>query len=404
MRILIVTSQFPIADEPNRGRPLHQTIRELACLATVRVASPVAVYPRWARPLTYLSRPPRPAGVDPDIDAAHVGYPALPLASRPFNGWSCARALRAECQRFRPDLVLSYWMYPDAFGAMLVARRAGLPLVAGARGSDLRVRDPVSRMLTRPVVAAAERLLVVSEDLGRIAVGDYGADGRRVRVIGNGCNAHLFRLCERPAARADLRVPPSARLVLYVGRLVAAKGLHELLEAMAALSPSVHGLHLALLGEGPLEAALRRRIAALPGLQVTLAGAQPPETVARWMAAADVVTLPSHSEGHPNVLVEAMACGRPVVATRVGGIPEVVDRSSGILVPPHDPPALRRGLAQALARQWDEESISRRFSRDWRRVAEETLDACREALHSHAVRRAVPRLPPGRRDPGTEGR
>ena len=403
MRILIVTSQFPIAGEPNRGRPLHQTIRELACLATVRVASPVAVYPSWTRPRTYLSRPPRSDGIDHDIDAAHVGYPALPVASRPFNGWSCARALRAQCDRFRPDLVLSYWMYPDAFGAMLVARRAGIPLVAGARGSDLRVRDPVSRMLTRPVVAAAERLLVVSEDLGRIAVRDYGADARRVRAIGNGCDARLFRPCDRPAARAGLGVPPGARLVLYVGRLVAAKGLHELLEAMAALSPSVPGLHLALLGEGPLEAALRRRIAALPGLHVTLAGAQPPEAVARWMAAADVVTLPSHSEGHPNVLVEAMACGRPVVATRVGGIPEVVDPSSGILVPPHDPPALRRGLAQALARQWDEDSISRRYARDWRRVAEETLDACREALHSHAVRTAVPRLSPGRRKPGAEG-
>lgn len=403
MRILIVTSQFPIAGEPNRGRPLYQTIRELAPLATVRVASPVAVYPRWARPRTYLSRPPRAHDPDLGVDVQYVGYPALPVASRPFNGWSCARALREPCGRFRPDLVLSYWMYPDAFGAMLVARHAGIPMVAGARGSDLRVRDPVSRRLTRPVVAAAERLLVVSGDLGRVAVRDYGADAGRVRAIGNGCDARLFHACDRAAARAALGIPSDARVVLFVGRLVALKGLHELLEATTQLTSSIPRLHLVLVGEGPMEQALRRRLAALPGLQSTLAGPQPPERVAQWMAASDVVTLPSHSEGHPNVLVEAMACGRPVVATRVGGIPEVIDASTGILVPPRDPPALGRGLAQALAREWDEGTISRRFSRDWSRVAAETLDACREAMHSHAARHSHRPLQSKQRMSRTEG-
>lgn len=403
MRILVVTSQFPIVGEPNRGRPLYQTVRALAGLATVRVACPVAVYPRRAGPRSYLPRPPRADGTDSGLDVAYVGYPALPVVSRPLNGWSCGRALRASCTDFRPDVVLSYWMYPDAFGAMRVARRAGVPLVAGARGSDLRVRDPVTRLLTRPVVTAAERLLVVSEDLGRVAVRDYGADPLRVRTIGNGCDAGLFHASDRAAAREALRVQAGARLVLYVGRLVASKGLRELLEAAAALAARDTRLHLVLLGEGPMDAELRRRITASPGLQVTLAGAQPPAKVATWMAAADVVTLPSHSEGNPNVLVEAMACGRPVVATPVGGIPEIVDASTGILVPPHDPPALQRGLAQALARQWDEDAISRRFSRGWDQVAGETLTACHEAVDSHAAAHS-PRSLPAARNPRTEGR
>ena len=115
-------------------------------------------------------------------------------------------------------------------------------------------------------------------------------------------------------------------------------------------------------------------------MQVRLAGAQPPAEVARWMAASSLVTLPSYSEGHPNVLVEALACGRPVVATAVGGIPEVVDASSGVLVPVRDVPALASGLAQVLERDWDEAALARRFSRDWRQVAEDTLAACEEAL------------------------
>jgi glycosyltransferase involved in cell wall biosynthesis len=98
------------------------------------------------------------------------------------------------------------------------------------------------------------------------------------------------------------------------------------------------------------------------------------------MAAADLVTLPSYSEGHPNVLVEALACGRPVVATPVGGIPEVVDADCGVLVPVRDPAALAAGLADVLDRSWDESALARRFSRDWDAVAEDTLTACREAM------------------------
>jgi glycosyltransferase involved in cell wall biosynthesis len=117
------------------------------------------------------------------------------------------------------------------------------------------------------------------------------------------------------------------------------------------------------------------------GSRVRLAGPLAPEAVAQWMVASDVVTLPSYSEGHPNVLVEALACGRPVVATDVGGIPEVVDAASGVLVRPRDRDGLARGLDEALGRRWDEAALSGRFSRHWGRVAEETYAQCEEALH-----------------------
>lgn len=380
MRLLIVTSQFPIAGEPNRGRPVYQTIRELAQLATVQVVSPVATYPRWARPRSYLFRAADPAQSVPGCSVEYVDYPALPAISRPFNGRLCARTLDAPLSAFAPDVVLSYWLYPDAYGAMLAARKAGLPLVAGARGSDLRVRDAISRRLTRPVVHAAQRLLVVSEDLGRVATQDYGAQADRVRVIPNGCDASIFHPTNRNAARDALGLPRDAEVVAYVGRLVAEKGLLELLEACRTLSATRPGLHLVLVGEGPLQEELSTRIATDPSLPVRLAGAQPPNEVARWMAASSLVTLPSYSEGHPNVLVEALACGRPVVATAVGGIPEVVDASSGVLVPVRDVPALASGLAQVLERDWDEAALARKFSRDWRQVAEDTLAACEEAL------------------------
>jgi glycosyltransferase involved in cell wall biosynthesis len=388
MRLLIVTSQFPIAGEPNRGRPIHQTVRALSELAEVRVLSPIATYPRhalgqWAAPRSYLFRAPDPSHTVPGCDVRYLEYPALPLVSRPFNGWLCGRALHAPLREFAPEVVLSYWLYPDAFGAMRAARRAGLPLVVGARGSDLRVRDAVSRRLTRPVLHAAQRILVVSEDLGRVAARDYGADPARIRAIPNGCDATIFHPQDRAAARAALGLDADAEWVVYVGRLVPEKGLRELLDAAVALASQRPRLRIALVGEGPMHAELESRIAADPALRVKMPGAQGPHEVARWMAAADLVTLPSYSEGHPNVLVEALACGRPVLATPVGGIPEVVDEDCGLLVPARDPAALAEGLREALDRPWDEAALSRRFSRGWDAVAADTLRACEEALAAH---------------------
>jgi glycosyltransferase involved in cell wall biosynthesis len=389
MRILVVTSQFPIAGEPNRGRPILQTVRELARLADVRVISPVATYPRWARPRSYLFRTPLPQQVE-GCDTEYVGYPALPAVSRPFNGHLCGMAIAEAMGRFAPDVVLSYWLYPDAFGAMRAASRLGIPWVAGARGSDLRVRDAVSRLLTGRVVRRARRLLVVSEDLRRVAIERYGAAANRTITIPNGCNAAIFHPASRSDARRQLGIDEGARLVVYVGRLVPEKGLRELLEATAALSPEHPRVELALIGDGPLRGELDQSARRIAGVPVHLPGAMDASMVARWMAASDLVTLPSYSEGHPNVLVEALASGRPVVATHVGGIPEVVDTSCGVLVAPRDAPALSVALGQVLDRGWDPDALARRFSRDWSGVARETLQVCMDAFSEADGRIAVP--------------
>lgn len=385
MRIAVVTSQFPIAGEPTRGRPIAQTLRELAREAELRVFVPTAVYPRWARPRSYTYRPPAPDAASAGLDVEFASYPVVPLLSRPLNGALCARALARPVAAFRPDLVLAYWLYPDAYGAMRVALRHRLPFVAGARGSDLRVRDAVSRRLTRPVVRRADRLLVVSADLGRVAVEAYGAQAERVRVIPNGCDASVFRRGDRAQARLELGIEPAARIVLFVGRLVPEKGLRELVEACASLAAADPALVLAFVGGGPMQSELEGVAAASSG-RVRLVGALAPAQVARWMVASDLLALPSYSEGHPNVLVEALACGLPAVATPVGGIPEVVDAESAVLVPPRDAAALAAGIAAALARRWDPAALAQRFSRDWRSVASETLRACADAVSLNRAR------------------
>jgi glycosyltransferase involved in cell wall biosynthesis len=101
------------------------------------------------------------------------------------------------------------------------------------------------------------------------------------------------------------------------------------------------------------------------------------------MAAADITCLPSYTEGCPNAIVESLACGRAVVGTNVGGIPELVNASNGILVRPHDPADLAQGIAAALARQWDEAAIAAASQRSWGEVARETVEVCAAVVESY---------------------
>jgi glycosyltransferase involved in cell wall biosynthesis len=153
------------------------------------------------------------------------------------------------------------------------------------------------------------------------------------------------------------------------------KGLRELVEAATSLRQERPNLHVYLVGEGPdrpiVASAIQAHNAAgyihmLPGCAF--------DDVAVWMAAADLVTLPSYMEGCPNVILEALASGRPVVATNVGGIPEIMSDECGRLVTPRDPAALAQALASVLDTSWDASAISARRSRSWNAVAAELLE------------------------------
>ena len=182
----------------------------------------------------------------------------------------------------------------------------------------------------------------------------------------------------RPIDSVQLRqlgIDPAREVVVYLGRTDRKKGLRELVEAAAALHPVRPELHVYMVGEGPdvplIENHIRRYHAAdfihlMPRCSF--------DEVAVWMAAADLVTLPSYMEGCPNVVLEALACGRPVVATKVGGIPEILGENTGRLVPPRDPVALANALASVLDTGWDESAISAHGGRSWNDVAEELLE------------------------------
>jgi glycosyltransferase involved in cell wall biosynthesis len=310
-----------------------------------------------------------------------VEYPAIPLLSRGLNALVCARRLAPVVRASRPDLVLAYWVHPEGLAAVRLAHRIGVPAVVGAMGSDLRsIGGPLTRRSVSAALREADSVVTVSRDLREIALG-LGARPDRVHAILNGCDGGVFRLAGRAAARHGLGVAADARLVLFVGRLSPAKGVRELLAAACAAASRLPTFELAVVGEGPLAGELQQRAAAggLAG-RVRFVGRCEPSEVARWLAAADALCLPSHSEGCPNAVLEALSCGRPVVASNVGGVPELVDETCGRLTPVGDPGALAEALLEVLGRDWNAAAIAASHARTWRDVARETWHVCEPLL------------------------
>jgi glycosyltransferase involved in cell wall biosynthesis len=207
--------------------------------------------------------------------------------------------------------------------------------------------------LTGWALPRAERVVAVSRALADEVVA-LGVARERVAIVMNGIDSDLFKPADRAAARAELGLPPGP-LALYVGNLKPEKGVLDLARAWGAVPRGT----LAVVGGGPAKAALEEAVAPY-GDRVRLVGPQPLASIPRWLAACDVLVLPSHAEGTPNVILEALACGRRVVATAVGGIPDLITRAElGELVPPRDPASLGPAIARALEAAYDPAGVAR---------------------------------------------
>jgi teichuronic acid biosynthesis glycosyltransferase TuaC len=245
-------------------------------------------------------------------------------------GWSHQAIKRAvqRCVKQRPDVIHAHFAYPCGLAGAGLARRWSIPCVLTLHGSDVN-RYPFINTLTRRrfrfAVSSADCVLAVSHALAERTA---QLTGRRPLVKPNGIDLRLYeQLPGRKAARERLGLPLEKPVVLFVGHLLPAKGVCELLKALH--TPVLKEVLGVFVGEGPLRAEVQR------GPNTRAEGPQPNERIPLYLAAADLFVLPSHSEGMPNVLVEAGAAGVPVIATTVGGIPELLAEDRGRLIPPH---------------------------------------------------------------------
>jgi glycosyltransferase involved in cell wall biosynthesis len=192
-----------------------------------------------------------------------------------------------------------------------------------------------------------------------------GAAPERIDVVPNGVDRQEFKPRDRGEARAHLGLPESGKMVLFVGHLTEPKGAGDLIRAFALAGEALRDTRLVMVGDGEGSAACRVLAAGL-GERVSFVGAEPHERIPLWLAACDALALPSWNEGMPNVVLEALACGRAVVASNVGGIPDVLDGYPHALVPPREPAALALALERVLRSDYEPSAVAERLARpDW---------------------------------------
>jgi len=321
-----------------------------------------------------------PLPVRDSIDGVPVLHPRVPYAPRvgSFLSFVNAPLYLAGLLPFVPewwnrfDVVLGAYLFPDAWAAGQLATILGLPHVVKAHGTDVNVtaRSPSVRPFIRSALFNAKAAIGVSRPMLDALVA-LGAPPDRVILVRNGVDRAMFRPRHRTEARVSLGLPEKDKLLLFVGRLEREKGLDELIAAFHELTTkSTDPISLVIVGDGSLRSELVRKTNG--DHRIFLVGARPAEDVARFLAAADLLVLPSWAEGTPNVVLESLAARRPVVATHVGGIPDVVRHGhTGLLVPPRDVPALASAMHAALCRSWSEVELVQAAPPDWNRSGDE---------------------------------
>ena len=290
-----------------------------------------------------------------------------------------------------PDLVHAYFGIPGGAIAWALKALADLPYVISFRGRDVHGGkaldsegiDGLFKAISRPIWGAADALVANSEGLKSIA--HRVEPSVEIEVIPNGIDTHRFRPSKEKRKGDVIRI-------LFVGRLEPYKGLDDLIEAIALIKPRLTcGLAVDIVGDGSLRDDLPEQIRRSDVSQeVHFRGGVSPDCIPFEFQKADVFVLPSIVEGMPNVVLEAMASGIPVVATRIPGSQElVIDGQTGLLVPHSSPAELGRALLRLIEDRRGREQMGRNGrssaeSKSWRHVADAYLKTFERVLEGRS--------------------
>jgi glycosyltransferase involved in cell wall biosynthesis len=359
LRVVSFTTLFPNAAWPDLGIFVEQRLRQLAASGEVEicVVAPVPWFPfkspRFGTYARYARAPRRETRHG--LTVLHPRYLLLPkigMTSAPLSlaaaGLRAIRKLIRAGGRF--DLIDAHYYYPDGVAAALIAKRLGVPFVVTARGTDINLipRHRAPRRMIRWAAARAAASIAVCRALREEMVG-IGCEAAKIHVLRNGVDLQRFTPLPRQEARSGLQL--TGKVALSVGYLIERKGHHIAIAALRELPD----WQLLIVGHGPMEAELRG-LAAASGVadRVRFVGAVEQGALPRYYSAADVLILASSREGMANVLLEALACGTPVVATNLWGTPEIIAApEAGELMRERSASALLEALRRLVVRGID---------------------------------------------------
>lgn len=390
-KIVLFSNLFPNCMELERGIFTYQIVRHLRKLCNLEVVSPLPFYPKnkvfsvvkkwWA-----FSQVPFTSNYE-GIEVFYPKFFTLPKLGDYVAHWFLGlRFLLFLKRRFgnqKPSLINAHWIYPDGVAATMVGQRLNIPVVISLLGSDIN-RDIHNRHL-QPLILKAlnncSKIISVSDEIKKTII-SHGIDEQKIVVINNGVDSEKFRIYDKVECQEKFGLSQNNKYILFVGRLEQVKGVEVLINAVGEYSTQLQGTKIILVGDGALTSSLQQRVDNL-GLSdfFLFAGAQPYSLIPLWMSCADVFCLPSLNEGHPNVVMEALASGCPVVASRVGAIEKYVTPDCGYVFPPGDFKKLGMLLSTCLSREWVAEDIRKTVeNHSWGKVANMYFQEFEETL------------------------
>lgn len=372
IKTLLFSTLYPSSVRPVHGIFVETRLRELLQSGEVetRVVAPVPWFPsKHPRFGNYAKMAATPLFEERNgIQVHHPRYALPPKIGQNIAPFVLAAGALPTLRKlirdgFDFDVIDAHFYYPDGVAASIIAQKLGKPFVCTARGSDITLykHSATPRRLLQRAMRQAAANIGVCNDLAEQMI-ELGAERGSTHVIRNGVDLQRFAVLDRDEARKALGMDHTGLLLISVGNLIELKG-HHLIIRMLADFPDAH---LVIVGAGPMRTELEQLASEL-GLakRVTFAGQQPNESLKTWLSAANALILASSREGWANVLLEAMACGTPVVATRVNGTPEVVaGPQAGRLADKRDVGHLAAALRSLLA-DYPERSAVRAYAENF---------------------------------------
>ncbi len=369
-RIVVYSTLFPHPGQPHAGLFIRERMFRVGKSLPIVVVAPQPWFPlqSWLRRWRPHFRPGAPLHeVQQGVEVYHPRFFSVPGWFKSLDGYFMALGSRGLFKRLQRKqgvhVIDAHFAYPDGYAASLLGRWLGLPYTITLRGTEVpHSCEPRKRRRMLAAIRDAARVFSVAESLKRY-VTKLGAAADKILVVGNGVDSAKFAPVDKAEARAALGLPHDAQVLITVGGLVERKGFHRVIEVLPALRREVSKLHYLIVGgasaEGDWGPRLKAKVAELDLQDVVhFLGTKPANELNYVLSAADVFVLATRNEGWANVILEAMACGLPVVATDVGGNREVVCRDDlGIIVPFGHAAALQAALSRALQQSWNRETI-----------------------------------------------